>query len=133
MQSQLKDLKGPKRHKRVAADPNTKFANIDSIKEAIPCNVRVLRVSGPCGNTHKFLRTGTESSESDWLVLTDDLTTHFDVARDRRGREGRGTCKGKGDKITTRKGVCSKGQSQYIKVYVYRGDNLDRFGVGSSN
>ena len=35
MQSQLKDLKGPKRRKRVAVDLNTKFANIDSIKEAI--------------------------------------------------------------------------------------------------
>ena len=35
LQSQLKDLKGPKRRKRVAIDPNTKFANIDSIKEAI--------------------------------------------------------------------------------------------------
>jgi len=35
LQSQLKDLKGPKRRKRVAVDPNTKFANIDSIKEAI--------------------------------------------------------------------------------------------------
>jgi hypothetical protein len=32
---QLEDFKGPKRHKRVAVDPNTKFANIDSIKEAI--------------------------------------------------------------------------------------------------
>ena len=119
---QLKDLKGPKRRKRVAVNLNTKFANIDLIKEAIPCNVRVLRVSGPYRSTHKFLRTGTKSSESDWLVLIDNLTTHFDVARDRRGREGRGTCKGKGDKITTRKGVCSKGQSQYIKVYIYRGD-----------
>ena len=35
MQSQLEDLKGPKKHKRVAVDPNTKFANVDSIKEAI--------------------------------------------------------------------------------------------------
>jgi hypothetical protein len=35
LQSQLKDFKGPKRRKRVATDPNTKFANIDSIKEAI--------------------------------------------------------------------------------------------------
>ena len=35
MQSQLKDLKGPKRRKRVAVDLNTKFVNIDSIKEAI--------------------------------------------------------------------------------------------------
>ena len=35
MQSQLKDLKGPKRRKRVAVDLNIKFANIDSIKEAI--------------------------------------------------------------------------------------------------
>ena len=35
LQSQLEDLKGPKRRKRVAVDPNTKFANIDSIKEAI--------------------------------------------------------------------------------------------------
>jgi len=35
LQSQLKDLKGPKRCKRVAVNLNTKFANIDSIKEAI--------------------------------------------------------------------------------------------------
>jgi len=35
LQLQLKDLKGPKRYKWVAVDPNTKFANIDSIKEAI--------------------------------------------------------------------------------------------------
>ena len=35
MQSQLKDLKGPKKRKRVAVDPNTKFANVDLIKEAI--------------------------------------------------------------------------------------------------
>ena len=35
MQSQLKDLKGLKRRKRVAVDLNIKFANIDSIKEAI--------------------------------------------------------------------------------------------------
>ena len=35
MQSQLKDLKGPKRRKWVAVDLNTKFINIDSIKEAI--------------------------------------------------------------------------------------------------
>jgi hypothetical protein len=35
LQLQLKDLKGPKRRKWVAVDPNTKFANIDSIKEAI--------------------------------------------------------------------------------------------------
>ena len=35
MQSQLKDLKGPKKHKRVAIDPNTNFTNIDLIKEAI--------------------------------------------------------------------------------------------------
>jgi uncharacterized protein YoxC len=35
LQSQLEDLKGPKRRKRVAVDPNTKFANVDSIKEAI--------------------------------------------------------------------------------------------------
>jgi len=35
LQSQLKDLKGPKRRKRVAVDPNTKFANMDLIKEAI--------------------------------------------------------------------------------------------------
>ena len=32
---QLKDLKGLKRRKRVAVDLNTKFTNIDSIKEAI--------------------------------------------------------------------------------------------------
>ena len=35
MQLQLKDLKGPKRRKRVAVNLNTKFANIDLIKEAI--------------------------------------------------------------------------------------------------
>ena len=35
MQSQLEDLKGLKRRKRVAVDLNIKFANIDSIKEAI--------------------------------------------------------------------------------------------------
>ena len=35
MQSQFKDLKGPKRRKWVAVNLNTKFANIDSIKEAI--------------------------------------------------------------------------------------------------
>ena len=35
MQSQLKDLKGPKVRKRVAVDPNIKFANINLIKEAI--------------------------------------------------------------------------------------------------
>ena len=35
MQSQLKDLKGPKKRKRVAIDPNTKFVNVDLIKEAI--------------------------------------------------------------------------------------------------
>ena len=35
MQSQLKDLKGPKRRKQVAVNLNTKFANIDLIKEAI--------------------------------------------------------------------------------------------------
>ena len=35
MQSQLEDLKGPKIRRRVAVDPNTKFANIDSIKQAI--------------------------------------------------------------------------------------------------
>ena len=35
MQLQLKDLKGPKKRKRVAVDPNTKFANVDLIKEAI--------------------------------------------------------------------------------------------------
>ena len=35
MQSQLKDLKGPKRRKWVAVDLNIKFANMDSIKEAI--------------------------------------------------------------------------------------------------
>ena len=32
LQSQLKDLKGPKRRRRVAVDPNIKFTNIDSIK-----------------------------------------------------------------------------------------------------
>jgi len=35
LQSQLEDLKGPKRRKRVAVDLNTKFANIDLIKEAM--------------------------------------------------------------------------------------------------
>ena len=35
LQSQLQDLKGPKIRRRVAVDPNTKFANIDSIKQAI--------------------------------------------------------------------------------------------------
>ena len=35
MQSQLEDIKGPKKRKRVAVDLNTKFANIDLIKEAI--------------------------------------------------------------------------------------------------
>ena len=35
LQSQLKDLKGPKIRRRVAVDPNTKFANIDSIKQAV--------------------------------------------------------------------------------------------------
>ena len=35
MQSQLKDIKGLKKRKRVAVDPNTKFVNIDLIKEAI--------------------------------------------------------------------------------------------------
>ena len=33
LQSQLEDLKGPKKHKRVAIDLNTKFANVDSIKQ----------------------------------------------------------------------------------------------------
>ena len=32
---QLKDIKGPKKRKRVAIDLNIKFINIDSIKEAI--------------------------------------------------------------------------------------------------
>ena len=35
MQLQLRDLEGPKRHKWVAIDLNTKFANIDSIKQAV--------------------------------------------------------------------------------------------------
>ena len=35
LQSQLEDLKGPKIRKRVAVDLNTKFANIDSIEQAI--------------------------------------------------------------------------------------------------
>jgi hypothetical protein len=35
LQSQLKDLKGLKKRKRVAIDLNTKFINVDSIKEAI--------------------------------------------------------------------------------------------------
>jgi hypothetical protein len=35
LQSQLKDLKGLKRRKWVAVDLNIKFANIDSVKEAI--------------------------------------------------------------------------------------------------
>ena len=35
MQSQLKDLKGPKVRKRVAVNLNIKFVSIDLIKEAI--------------------------------------------------------------------------------------------------
>ena len=35
MQSQLEDIKGPKKRKWVAIDPNIKFINIDLIKEAI--------------------------------------------------------------------------------------------------
>ena len=35
LQLQLEDLKGLKKRKRVAVDPNTKFANVDLIKEAI--------------------------------------------------------------------------------------------------
>ena len=35
MQSQLEDLKGPKIRRRVAVDLNTKFVNIDSIKQAV--------------------------------------------------------------------------------------------------
>ena len=35
MQLQLEDLKGPKKRRRVAVDPNIKFINIDSIKQAI--------------------------------------------------------------------------------------------------
>jgi len=35
LQSQLEDLKGPKKRKKVAVDLNTKFANVDLIKEAI--------------------------------------------------------------------------------------------------
>jgi len=35
LQSQLKDLRGPKKRKWVAVDLNTKFANMDLIKEAI--------------------------------------------------------------------------------------------------
>ena len=35
MQSQVKDFKGPKKHKKVAIDLNTKFANVDLIKEVI--------------------------------------------------------------------------------------------------
>ncbi len=35
LQLQLKDFKGSKKHKRMAVDPNTKFVNIDLIKEAM--------------------------------------------------------------------------------------------------
>ena len=35
LQSQLEDLKGPKIRRRVAVDLNTKFANINSIKQAV--------------------------------------------------------------------------------------------------
>lgn len=35
LQSQLKDLKGPKIRRRVAVDLNTKFTNIDSVNQAI--------------------------------------------------------------------------------------------------
>jgi hypothetical protein len=35
LQSQLEDLKGLKIRKRVAVDLNTKFANVDSIEQAI--------------------------------------------------------------------------------------------------
>ena len=35
MQLQLEDIKGLKKHKWVAVDPNTKFVNVDLIKEAI--------------------------------------------------------------------------------------------------
>ena len=70
---QLEDIKGLKKHKWVAVDPNTKFVNVDLIKEAI-------------GEAEK--------------------------------EEARAKAK---EKITTRKGVCSKGQGQFIKIYVYRG------------
>ncbi len=45
----------------------------------------------------------------------------FDQGNYRGDKEGRGICKGKGDEIVTRKGVCLKGQGQYIKIYIYRG------------
>ena len=51
-------------------------------KNIIPCNVRVLRVSGPCRNTTIFLNTGTKFSQSNWLVLIGNLRTRIDVARD---------------------------------------------------
>ena len=35
LESQIKELRGPKTRKRVAVDPNTRFANIDAIKKAI--------------------------------------------------------------------------------------------------
>ena len=53
----------------------------------IPCNVRVLRVSGPCRNTTIFLSTGTKFSQSNWLVLIDNLRTRIDVARDNAARQ----------------------------------------------
>ena len=45
----------------------------------------------------------------------------FDQGNYRGGRKGKGIYKGKGDEIATQKGVCSKGQGQYIKIHVYGG------------
>jgi hypothetical protein len=35
LESQIEELRGPKTRKRVAVDPNTRFANIDAIKKAM--------------------------------------------------------------------------------------------------
>ena len=35
LESQTEELRGPKTRKRVAVDPNTRFANIDAIKKAM--------------------------------------------------------------------------------------------------
>jgi hypothetical protein len=35
LESQIKELRGPKTRKRVVVDPNTRFANIDAIKKAM--------------------------------------------------------------------------------------------------
>ena len=41
----------------------------------------MLRVSGPCRNTIIFLSTDNKFSQSNWLVLIDNLRTRIDVAR----------------------------------------------------